>query len=200
MNRHLDHKHELLLESLLVGSLPRNLHWGDVVELIGKLGKVEPHGGVEVAFVVGSQRAFFRRPSTDSLKVGEISRLRKLLREADQDEAPGKPVQPGRMVVVIDHHVARVYQDLGESRPASEDSVKPYDPHGFHRRLIHRKEAHYQGERCERSCGRPTDRSDRAWHWKEQCSRFSSGILEETSCDDLSAGDCNRDCGPVCTH
>jgi hypothetical protein len=147
MNRHLDHKHELLLESLLVGSLPRNLHWGDVVELIGKLGKVEPHGGVEVAFVVGSQRAFFRRPSTDSLKVGEISRLRKLLREADQDEAPGKPVQPGRMVVVIDHHVARVYQDLGESRPASEDSVKPYDPHGFHRRLIHRKEAHYQGER-----------------------------------------------------
>jgi len=25
--------------------------------------------------------------------------------------------------------------------------VKPYDPHGFHRHLIHRKEAHYQGER-----------------------------------------------------
>jgi hypothetical protein len=51
------------------------------------------------------------------------------------------------MVVVIDHHAARIYQDLGSSRPESEASVRPYDPHGFHRHLIHRKEAHYEGER-----------------------------------------------------
>jgi predicted AAA+ superfamily ATPase len=49
--------------------------------------------------------------------------------------------------VVIDHRLARIYQDLGSSRPKREDAMKPYDPHGFHRHLIHRKEAHYEGQR-----------------------------------------------------
>jgi hypothetical protein len=147
MNGHLDHKHELLLESLLTGSLPRNLRWEDVVELVGKLGSVEPHGGVEFAFVVGSQRAFFKRPSAHSLDVEGISRLRKFLREAGLGPAPAKPVQPLRMIVVIDHHLARVYGELDGGQPQREDAVRPYDPYGFHRHLIHRKEAHYQGER-----------------------------------------------------
>jgi hypothetical protein len=68
MNTHLDRKHELILESLLAGGLPRNLRWDDVVELIGKVGTIEPHGGTEFAFVVGSQRAFFKRPSTHNLE------------------------------------------------------------------------------------------------------------------------------------
>jgi hypothetical protein len=147
MNTHLDHKHELILESLLGGGLPRNLRWDDVVELIGKMGTIEPHGGTEFAFVVGSQRAFFKRPSTHNLEVSEVSRLRRFLHDAGLGAAPGTPVQPGRMVVVIDHHLARVYQELDGSRPDREESVKPYDPHGYHRHLIHRKEAHYQGER-----------------------------------------------------
>ena len=147
MNRHLDHKHELLLGSLLTGSLPRSLRWNDAVELIGKLGNIEPHGGAEFAFVVGSQRAFFKRPSTHIFEVSEVSRLRTLLREAGLSATPTKPVQPVRVVVVIDHHLARVYGDLDGSGPQRQDAVRPYDPHGFHRHLIHRKEAHYQGER-----------------------------------------------------
>lgn len=147
MNGHLDHKHELLLESLLAGSLPRNLHWGDVVELVGKLGEIEPHGGVEFAFVIGSQRGFFKRPSAGSVEVSEVSRLRRFLREAGIGVTADKPVHPTRAVVAIDHHLARIYRDLDGNRPQSEDGVRPYDPHGFHRHLIHRKEAHYRGER-----------------------------------------------------
>ena len=147
MDTHLRHKHELLLQSLLSGKLPRNLSWSDVVELIGKLGKVEPHGGDEVAFVVGSQRAFFKPPHSHSLEDAEVSRLRKFLHESGLGSAPAKPQQPGRVIVVIDHHAARLYQDLGGSRPVPETTVKPDDPYGFHRHLIHRKEAHYQGER-----------------------------------------------------
>jgi hypothetical protein len=147
MNRHLDHKQKLLLESLLAGSLPRNVRWSDVVELIGKVGEIEPHGGTEFAFIVGSQRAFFKRPSTHSLEEEEVSRLRRFLREADLGAVPNKPVQPIRSIVVIDHHLARVYRDVDGSRDQSEDAAKPYDPHGFHRHLIHRKESHYQGQR-----------------------------------------------------
>ncbi|HEY1500779.1 MAG TPA: hypothetical protein VGF88_14455 [Acidobacteriaceae bacterium] len=147
MDKHLHHKQEQLLERLLAGELPHNLSWDAVVELIGQLGEVQPHGGNEVAFVVGSQRAFFKRPHTHSLESDEVSRLRRFLHEAGLQPASNTPVHPGRMVVVIDHHAARIYQDLGSSRPESEASVRPYDPHGFHRHLIHRKEAHYEGER-----------------------------------------------------
>lgn len=147
MKTHLRHKDEMILDSLLAGKLPHNLSWSDVVELIRKLGEVQPHGGDEVAFVVGSQRAFFKRPHSHDLEASEVSRLRKFLHEAGLNAAPEKPQQARRIVVVIDHHAARLYQDLGGSRPEIEATVKPDDPLGFHRHLIHRKEAHYQGER-----------------------------------------------------
>jgi len=51
------------------------------------------------------------------------------------------------MIVVIDHHAAHVYQDVGGSRPADERKVQPSDPKNFHHHLIHRKEARYRGER-----------------------------------------------------
>ena len=146
MSAHLRQKHELLLESLLSGKLPRNLAWSEVLELIGKLGKVETHGGDEVAFVVGSQRAFFKPPHGKDLDDNEVSRLRKFLHDAQGGSAPGKGSAPGRVVVIVDHHSARLYQSTGGSGE-SEVTVKPKDPHGFHQHLIHRKEAHYQGER-----------------------------------------------------
>jgi len=131
----------------LTGSLPRSLRWIDAVELIGKLGTIELHVNAEVAFVVGSERAFFKRPSTHIFEVSEVSRLRRLLSEAGLSAALTEPVEPVRVVVVIDHHLARVYGGLDGSRPQRQDAVRPYDPHGFHHHLIHRKEAHYQGER-----------------------------------------------------
>jgi len=131
----------------MAGKLPRNLSWNQVVELMGKLGKVQPHEGNEVEFVIGSQRSFFKRPHTHNLQTDEVSRLRRFLHEAGVGATPKKSAPAVRMVVVIDHHMARIYQDLGGSRPKPEDAMKPYDPHGFHRHLIHRKEAHYEGQR-----------------------------------------------------
>lgn len=147
MKNHLHHKEELLLNGLLAGKLPHNVSWNEVVDLIGKLGEVQPHGGNEVAFVVGSQRAFFKRPHSHELETGELARLRRFLNEAGLTASQRPQRQTGRIVVVIDHHAARAYQDLGGSRPEIEATVKPYDPYGFHRHLIHRKEAHYEGER-----------------------------------------------------
>jgi len=146
MNEHIRHDHENLLSSLTGGKLPRNLSWSSVVDLIAQIGEVQPHGNDEFAFVVGTQKDFFKRPSTHNLEVEEISRLRKFLKDAG---ALGKPVKVhpvGRMVVVIDHHAAHIYHDLGDSQPEGEVIVKPYDPFGFQHHLVHRKEAHYKGE------------------------------------------------------
>jgi hypothetical protein len=140
------HDHEELLESLVGGKLPRNLSWSAVVDLIGKIGEVQPHGNDGFVFVVGSQSGFFKKPSSHHLEVEEISHLRKFLKEAEILGKPAQAHQAGRMVVVIDHHAAHIYHDLGSSRPENEVTVKPYDPFGFQHHLIHRKEAHYKGD------------------------------------------------------
>ena len=147
MNTHIRHDLQVLLRSLLDGKLPRNLPWSDVLDLIGQIGEVQPHGHDEFAFVVGTQRAFFKRPHGHDLEVEEVARLRKFLREAGLQGPAAEPHAHRRTVVVIDHHSARLYENIDDSRPEDKTTVRPYDPFGFHRHLIHRKEAHYQGER-----------------------------------------------------
>lgn len=148
MSDHLHHKLAAIHQSLLHGKLPRSLHWSDVIELIGHLGEVQAHGGGdEFAFVVGTQREVFKRPHTPEIGLEEVSRLRKLLKAAGSESPPSKSIQPNRMVVVIDHHAAHIFRDLGGSRPQDAVDIAPYDPHHFHHHLIHRKEAHYEGDR-----------------------------------------------------
>lgn len=147
MSEHLNHKLAALHQSLLHGKLPRSLHWSDTLDLVGHLGQVQPQGGDEFAFVVGTRREVFKKPHTPELGVDEVSRLRKFLREAGSDSPSGEIIQPRRVVVVIDHHAARIFRDVGESRPQDVAEIRPYDPHHFHHHLVHRKEAHYEGGR-----------------------------------------------------
>jgi len=147
MNSHLPHNQTKLLKSLTSGKLPRNLSWNEVVELMGKLGEVQPREDNEVEFVAGAQRAFFKRPHSHSLDVDEVSRLRRFLHDAGVGPVPKESAPAGRIVTVIDHHTARIYQHLGGSGPERDEAIQPYDPHGFHRHLIHRKESHFAGQR-----------------------------------------------------
>jgi hypothetical protein len=143
MSKHL----ESLYQNLLSGKLPQNLSWSEAVELVKHLGEVQPHGDDEFMFRIGSQRASFRRPHTHDLGVEEVSRLRKFLKETGSGAQVKEPAESRRMIVVINHHAAHVYKDLGGNRAADGHNVQPYDPFNFHHHLIHRKEAHYEGER-----------------------------------------------------
>ena len=147
MNEPIRRDHKELLESLVAGKLPRNLSWSSVIDLIGHIGQAQPHGNDVFAFVVGSQRSLFKRPSGHNLAVEEISRLRRFLKDVGALGVPAKTYKIGRMVAVIDHHVAHMYHVLSNGRSEGEVNVKPYDPFGFHHHLIHRKEAHYKGDR-----------------------------------------------------
>jgi hypothetical protein len=143
---HLTHKLAVLRESVLQGKLPRNLHWTDALELIGHLGQVQSQGGDEFAFVVGAQREVFKRPHSPEVGVDDVSRLRRFLKRVAAESPPAAVARSWRMVVVIDHHAAHIYSELG-SNPQDEVKIKPYDPHHFHHHLVHRKESHYQGDR-----------------------------------------------------
>jgi hypothetical protein len=147
VSEHLHHRLAVLHQALLHGKLPRNLHWTDALELVEHLGEVQSTVGGEFAFVVGTQRELFKRPHTSEFGVEEVSRLRRFLKGAASELPSNAPVQAGRMVVVIDHHAAHIFRDLGGSRPQNEVTIEPYDPHHFHHHLVHRKEAHYQGDR-----------------------------------------------------
>lgn len=141
------HDHDALLHSLLEGKLPRNLKWKAVLELIGKIGSVEPNGGTDFIFQVGTAREFFKKPHGNDLGTAETSRLRSFLHGAPEVLGARKLDAHERTIVVIDHHSARIFQSPVAGQPDHESTVKPYDPHGFLRHLIHRKEAHYKGDR-----------------------------------------------------
>lgn len=113
-----------------------------------ELGRVQPHGNDAFAFLVGTERSFFKSSHDNTLDASDVPRLRGLLYQAGLNPATGKSDTLLRIVVIIDHRAARVYGSLGTDQPESEQSIKPYDPHGFHQHLIHRKEAYYQGERA----------------------------------------------------
>src|SRR4029077_2831862 len=108
MSKHLESLHQ----NLLNGKLPHNLSWSEAVELVEHLGEVQPHGGDEFVFRVGGQHVFFKRPHTHDLGVEQGSRLRKSWKEAGPSSRAEGPAQPSRMIVVIDHHAAHVYQDF----------------------------------------------------------------------------------------
>jgi hypothetical protein len=147
MSGHRQEKLAALHETLLHGKLPRNLHWTEVLELVGSIGQVEATHGTEFAFTIGTQREFFKRPHGSELGIDDVSRLRRLLKTAALPPETAEPVPSGRMVVVIDHHAAHIFHDLGGSRPQGDTTIEPYDPHNFHHHLVHRKESHYRGDR-----------------------------------------------------
>jgi hypothetical protein len=146
MSEHLHHKLAVLRQNLLQGKLPRAVRWDDALELIEHLGRVEAHGGEEFAFVVGAHRELFKRPHGQDLGIDEVSRLRKFLKAAGAEPVAAGQSQT-RTVVVIDHHSARIFQGLNGDGNGKQVAVEPYDPHHFHHHLIHRKEAHYEGDR-----------------------------------------------------
>jgi hypothetical protein len=144
-----EHHHKLaaLHRALLHGKLPRNLHWSDALELIVHLGSVQPTEGGEFAFVVGTQREFFKRPHTSELGVEEVSRLRRFLKRVAAESSSPALAQACRMIVVIDHHAAHIFRALDGARPQDAVTVEPNDPHHFHHHLVHRREANYRGDR-----------------------------------------------------
>jgi predicted AAA+ superfamily ATPase len=111
------------------------------------LGRVEAHGGEEFAFVVGAHRELFKRPHGQDLGIDEVSRLRRFLKTAGAEGAAAEHAADSTTVVVIDHHSAHLYRDANAGSGQRDVEIKPYDPHHFHHHLVHRKEAHYQGDR-----------------------------------------------------
>jgi hypothetical protein len=146
--------HHRTLEAIFRHPSAHNLEWTDVVGLIGKIGEVDEKVNSEFTFHVGSELHQMRKPHTKDLTGSDVVELRKFLTDAgwSDENAPQAavdvaPAAPG-LLVVVDHHEARIYQLDLMSDDVSMHAIRPYDPHHFLHHLAHKGQSREQGQRA----------------------------------------------------
>jgi len=150
----LNHEHARVLREIFAHPIAHNLEWKDVVSLFAHLGSVQERHDGKYEFAVGTAQAIFHKPHGKDVDADDVERLRHLLRQAGIDEsgvqtppAEASATSRARVIVAIDHHVARFFSSDASGHLVEQAHLEPADPHGFERHLEHRKEADYRGER-----------------------------------------------------
>jgi hypothetical protein len=146
--------HRRTLEALFRHPTAHNLEWNDVVTLIEKIGAVYRKPNDQFAFEVGGEHLVMHKPHTKDLTSSEVVDLRKLLERAGWSPdatSPGTtspaPAQP-TLMVVVDHHEAKIYRVERNSGGTVKWDVKPYDPHHFLHHLTHKDQSREAGQRA----------------------------------------------------
>ncbi|MDR3632878.1 MAG: hypothetical protein P4L84_03525 [Isosphaeraceae bacterium] len=131
---HLDGRHQHTYDAIFRHPAAHNLEWHDVRSLLGALAEVveQPNGSLHVTR--NGQMAILHAPKhKDVATVEELLAVRHFLDRSAEKEAPSS-VAPGvHLLVVIDHHEAKVYRT--QAHGAVPQQLVPYDPHGFGRHL-----------------------------------------------------------------
>ncbi|HTC16844.1 MAG TPA: hypothetical protein VK695_13660 [Steroidobacteraceae bacterium] len=145
--------HLRALEALFRHPTAHNLEWMDVVGLIERIGTVHRDGD-KFAFSVGSERYQMHKPHTKDLTSSEVVDVRHFLQRAgwtpdapSQAPAHPSPAAPSLMVVV-DHHGAKIYRIDQASGDGSKQEIRPYDPHHFLHHLTHKGQSREEGQRA----------------------------------------------------
>jgi hypothetical protein len=146
--------HLRTLEALFRHPPAHNLEWMDVVALIEKIGAVQEKGNNKFSFDVGGEHYLMHKPHTKDLTSSEVVDLRHFLQRIGwspeaPSQAPGHPEPaPPTLMVVVDHHGARIYRIDTPSGDASKREISPYDPHHFLHHLTHKDQSREQGQRA----------------------------------------------------
>ena len=118
--------HLRTLEALFRHPPAHNLEWMDVVALIEKIGSVHQKGDNKFTFDVGGEHHLMHKPHTKDLTSSEVVDLRHFLQRAGwspdaPSQAAARPEPPApTLMVVVDHHGARIYRIDPGSDEASE--------------------------------------------------------------------------------
>jgi hypothetical protein len=146
--------HRKTLEALFRHPSAHNLEWMDVVSLIERIGVVQEQHNNKFGFEVGGEHYSMRKPHTKDLTSTEVVDLRHFLQRAGwspevPSQAPAHPEPaPPTLMVVVDHHGARIYRiDTTPGNPSKRE-VTPYDPHHFLHHLAHKEQSREQGQRA----------------------------------------------------
>jgi hypothetical protein len=140
------------LEALQRHPTAHNLAWTDVLALFDRLGSVERKPNAEFVFKLGTERHVMRRPHGKDLTAQEVVDLRKFLSHAEPASEPHASTAP-TLMVVMDHHGAKLYDVDVTAADASQHTIKPYDPHHFQHHLTHKDQSREEGQRTAEDPG-----------------------------------------------
>jgi hypothetical protein len=155
--------HQKTLHALYRHPIAHNLEWKDVVSLFEALGTVDQGSHNETSFDVGGARHAVRKPHNKDLSAAEVMEFRHILSRAGwSPESPRGPAAaanasgrdatagpaPPDLLVVVDHHEARIYQLDLRSADLADHVIRPYDPHHFLHHLAHKDQSRERGQRA----------------------------------------------------
>jgi len=145
------------LEALFRHPLAHNLEWRDVVALVERIGEVEEKPNREVSFHVAGVRHRMSKPHSKDLTTIEVMELRHFFTKAgwaSDDATAQTPVEATLdLVIVVDHHEAKIYRNGLTSDTAAGPTIRPYDPHHFLHHLTHKDQSRERGQRAPEDIG-----------------------------------------------
>ncbi len=152
------------LDAIYRHPITHNLDWSDVVALFERLGSVEKKSHNEVAFTIGDEHRLVRKSHTKDLTASEVMEFRHLLTRSgwSPHTAPAGGAAPavdnladaaGDVLVVMEHHQARLYHLDVESSDPADGVIRPYDPHHFLHHLTHKDQSRERGQRAPEDPG-----------------------------------------------
>jgi hypothetical protein len=146
--------HRRTLDAIFRHPTTHNLEWNDVVALIDEIGGAHEKANNEFVFEVAGEHRIVRKPHTKDLTGSEVIEIRHFLTQAGfSPEAPSRPAAHSdpaapALLIVADHHGAKLFHvDVG-SDDVSEHAIKPYDPHHFLHHLMHKDQSRERGQRA----------------------------------------------------
>ncbi|MEO8779393.1 MAG: hypothetical protein ABI389_12085 [Rhodanobacter sp.] len=142
------------LAALFRHPVSQSLEWGDPLELFETIGEVEHHDHGKSTLRIGDKRAVVHQPHGKQIAEDEVMALPKFLRQADWSaeghaETSGDASTPTKyLLVVVDHHEAKIYQ-IGPNPPAATgQEIRPADPHHLRHHLVHKDRDRQRGQRA----------------------------------------------------
>lgn len=151
--------HRRTLEAIFHHPAPDSLEWRDLISLVESVGDFYEKSNNEFVFEVGDTRHLMHRPHTKDLTSSQVIGIRHFLAQAGLSPAPSSQpaVHPDSaapsLLVVVDHHGARIYHADVAGDDETGHLIRPYDPHRFLRHLARKKGQ--SRERGQRAPGEP---------------------------------------------
>ena len=144
------------LEALFRHPTARNLEWMDVIALFDKIGSVRRKADAKFSLELAGEHYLLRKTHSKGLTGSEVVDLRRFLQRAGWSadlpvQAAARRSEPITVIVVVDHHGAKIYRTEPGSGGASTRKITPYDPHHFLHHLKHKDQSREEGQRTSES-------------------------------------------------
>jgi hypothetical protein len=131
----------------------------DVVALFDKIGVVHRRANATFDLDLAGEHYLLHKAHTKDFTGSEVVGLRHFLQragwsaEVSPEASARRDLDPATLLVVVDHHGAKIYRIEPGSGEASPPKIAPYDPHHFLHHLTHKDQLREEGQRAPEDAG-----------------------------------------------